>query len=58
MVWVLGAVYEPVGTNGYAADDDEANIMIVQGFEQGAKVEFDQRAAAAPLMALICLQRA
>ncbi len=64
MVWIrdqveiLGATYEPMSADGYPTDNDEANVVIVQGFEQSAKVEFGQRAAAAPLMALICLQSA
>lgn len=42
----------------YPSDHDELDPSLVQGLEQLTKVEFAQRALAAPLMALICLESA
>lgn len=42
----------------HAGYDDEAHLVLVQGSQQGPQVELAQRAEAAPLIALICLQRA
>jgi hypothetical protein len=44
-----------VCSNGDTVNDDEADVAVVQGLDQRAEVELAQRAAAAPLTALICL---
>jgi hypothetical protein len=47
-----------MGSDSDAADDDEADVVLMQSLEKRAEVELGQRAWAMPLIALICLQSA
>jgi hypothetical protein len=55
---ILRSPDKSLGPGGDAADDDEADVVLMQGLEQRAEVELGQRVWATPLIALICLQSA
>ncbi len=57
-VEILGASDIAVRADGHTADNDEIDAALMEGVEQGAKVELAQCPLAAPLIALSCLQRA
>ncbi len=54
---VLRRADEAVCSNRDGADHDKADLSLVQRLEQRPEIELGQRGRAAPLIALICLQR-
>ena len=56
-IQVLGSPDIAMRADSHAANDDEVDAPLVEGAEQGTKVELAQRPLAAPLIALSCLQR-
>jgi hypothetical protein len=45
-----------MGADSDSADHYESDVAGIERLKKGAKIEFAQRALAAPLIALICLQ--
>jgi len=57
-VEILGTPHIAMGAYRDAADDHEINVSLMEGLDEGLKVEIGQRLAAVPLIALTCLQSA